>query len=537
MLKPPFVRTMRVAITLLCGAVMGLSALASHGAPELGLYRWDAPTGMANIEAFGAWLGRPVTVATAFEARSTWDEINGASWQLGAWGQWASAQPGRNLSLAVPMLPMSGASLASCAAGLYDVHWETLAHELTLNLLPAAYLRLGWEMDGGWFAWNAPPGSGKEASFAGCFRRIVQVMRFAQPSNQWKFVLDTAAGWYSKAYLDAVWPGDAYVDVVAIDLYDQSWAADTYPYPSPCDATCRLTRQQKAWNSYSWHLYTIRDFALAHGKKVALPEWGVAIRPDGHGGGDNPYYIEKMHEFIHDPANQVAFHGYWGISAADIDSRLTDPVQGDYPSGATRFPQSAARFKELFGAPAANAAPTVSFTAPAADQTVSGTVPYAANATDDAGVARVDFFVDGTLLVSDGAAPYGGSLDTTKLANGTRTLRAVAFDAAGASTATTRSINVQNVTAPTGVAFLAPADRATLSGAFSDSVACELTGTGISQVVFFLDGTQLNTETWAPWNCSIDTRRFRNGWHTLKAVAYGSGGASSTVTRTVRIRN
>jgi len=78
MLKPPFVRTMRVATTLLCGAVMGLSALASHGAPELGLYRWDAPTGMANIEAFGAWLGRPVSVATAFEARSTWDEINGA---------------------------------------------------------------------------------------------------------------------------------------------------------------------------------------------------------------------------------------------------------------------------------------------------------------------------------------------------------------------------------------------------------------------------------------------------------------------------
>ena len=83
-------------------------------------------------------------------------------------------------------------------------------------------------------------GSGKEAAFAGCFRRIVQVMRGAQPANQWKFVFNTATNWRSRAYLDAIWPGDAYVDVVALDLYDQSWAANTYPYPSRCDAACRL---------------------------------------------------------------------------------------------------------------------------------------------------------------------------------------------------------------------------------------------------------------------------------------------------------
>jgi hypothetical protein len=335
-------------IALLCAGAIALSAVSSSAA-ELGVYRWDAPTGPANVDAFSQWLGKPVDFAAAFEANDSWDNIDGAAWQLGAWSQWVRAQNGRNLMLAVPLLPLSGATLEACSAGQYDIRWANLANELAYYGLHWAYLRLGWEMDGGWFAWNAPPGSGKEASFAGCFRRIVQTMRFTQPTNKWKFVLNTAAGWYSKAYLDAIWPGDSYVDVVAIDLYDQSWAANTYPYPSTCDSACRLTRQQNAWNSYSWHLYAIRDYAVARGKKVALPEWGVAIRPDGHGGGDNPFYLRKMHEFIHDPVNHVAFHAYWGVSAADIDSRLTDAAKGDSPGGATRFPQSAALFKQLFG--------------------------------------------------------------------------------------------------------------------------------------------------------------------------------------------
>jgi hypothetical protein len=99
-------------------------------------------------------------------------------------------------------------------------------------------------------------------------------------------------------------------------------------------------------------------------------------------------------------------------------------------------------------------------------------------------------------------------------------------------------VNIVNAASgPSGVAFRAPMANATLSGAFSNSAVCELTGTGITRVTFFLDGTQLNTEAAAPWNCSIDTRRFSNGSHTLRAVAYNAAGASTTVTRTVNIRN
>lgn len=435
-------RAGQAAAQLLCGAAIAVSSFASHAAPELGVYRYDAPQGGANIEAYSKWLGKPVTLATAFEGRATWDDIDGAAWQLEYWGPWTRAQPGRNISLAVPLLPSSGGvSLSSCAAGQYDVYWRNLANNLTYSGLHWAYLRLGWEMDGAWFAWNAPPGSGKEAAFAGCFRRVVQVMRQAQPANQWKFVLNTAAGWQNKSYLEAVWPGDAYVDVVAIDLYDQSWAPNTYPYPSPCDSACRLTRQQNAWNDYAPKLYAMRDFAIARGKKIALPEWGVGTRPDGHGGGENPEFLRKMYNFIHDPANNVAFHSYWDVVAHDFDAKL---------SPTTSFPESAAVYKQLFG-----------------------------------------------------------------------------------STSTTTSTD----SGPTGVTFTAPAEGATISGSFGNSSVCEVTGTGISRVVFFMDTTQLNTESAAPWNCSVDTRLFANGTHTLRAVAYDAAGASASTQIPVNVQN
>jgi hypothetical protein len=277
---------------------------------------------------------------------------------LGPWSQWVKAKPGRNLSYAIAILPKeakdAGGSLASCAAGQYDVHWRNLANNLAYYGLRSAYLRLGWEMDGNWQAWRANAGSGREASFAGCFRRVVQVMRQTQPTNQWKFVFNpTVDTWPNRAYLESVWPGDAYVDVVGIDCYDMSWVPNSYPYPSTCDAACRLTRQQTAWNGlHAPRLNILRDFANAHGKPLAFPEWGATIKSDGHGGGDNPYYIQKMHEFIANPANNVLFHSYFNLSAwsqVGMDHRITQATVYDNPSGPTQMPNAAARYRQLFG--------------------------------------------------------------------------------------------------------------------------------------------------------------------------------------------
>ena len=98
-----------------------------------------------------------------------------------------------------------------------------------------------------------------------------------------------------------------------------------------------------------------------------------------------------------------------------------------------------------------NTAPTVSLTAPTAG-TVSGTVTLAATASDNVGVAGVQFLVDGTLRwarTPPGTPPpdYGVSWNTTTATNGTHRLTAVARDAAG-NTATSTPVDVTVANAP-----------------------------------------------------------------------------------------
>ena len=109
-------------------------------------------------------------------------------------------------------------------------------------------------------------------------------------------------------------------------------------------------------------------------------------------------------------------------------------------------------------------APAVAITAPAAAATVSGTVSVAAAASDNVGVAGVQFKLDGVSLgVEDSTAPYAIAWSTTSATNGSHTLTAIARDAAGNLTASSPvTITVSNgVTQPMpsgGIATLYPGD-------------------------------------------------------------------------------
>ena len=93
-------------------------------------------------------------------------------------------------------------------------------------------------------------------------------------------------------------------------------------------------------------------------------------------------------------------------------------------------------------------APTVSLTAPAAGATVSGTVTLSATASDNVGVAGVQFLLDGT---SSGRRGHHRARRTAcrgtppTVANGTHTLTARARDAAGNTTTSTAvTVTVDN---------------------------------------------------------------------------------------------
>jgi hypothetical protein len=85
--------------------------------------------------------------------------------------------------------------------------------------------------------------------------------------------------------------------------------------------------------------------------------------------------------------------------------------------------------------------PTVSASATGS----SGSISLTANASDNVGVTKVEFYVDNALKGNDLTAPFSLSLDSTTLTNGSHTLTAKAFDAANNnSTSSAASFSVNN---------------------------------------------------------------------------------------------
>jgi len=110
-------------------------------------------------------------------------------------------------------------------------------------------------------------------------------------------------------------------------------------------------------------------------------------------------------------------------------------------------------------------APTVSAT----ESGTSGTITLSATASDNVGVTKVEFYVDGVLKATDTTSPYSVTLDSTTLANGSHALVAKAYDAAGnVGTSTSTSFSVSNTT-PGGSELI-------LNGGF-ESGATNWTGT------------------------------------------------------------
>src|SRR5256886_1969774 len=123
----------------------------------------------------------------------------------------------------------------------------------------------------------------------------------------------------------------------------------------------------------------------------------------------------------------------WNTTTTGNGSHTLTAVARDLPGvRSTSHPRPVAGATSAPPPPADNTPPTVSITSPSSGQTVLGTVSVTASASDDVGVAGVQFLLDGTNLGAESTtAPYSTSWNTTAAANGSHTLTAVARDAAG----------------------------------------------------------------------------------------------------------
>ena len=270
---------------------------------------------ISHIAYTGSWLNRNTGLwAEDFFDYSSWTNLEGPGWALSPAKGWLSDNPSGYYIVTVGMLPgsgstpLSGTSLANGAAGNYNANFATLAQNLvSYGLANNTIIRLGHEFTGNWYPWKVTSDA-DALNFAAYYRQIVTAMKAVPGAGNLKFCWNGNNGWTSYPVSDA-YPGDAYVDYVGVDLYDSSWgyqnSTDTYPYPANDTPADMLVRQQKAWLGYSGTgnagLAWWKNFAASHSKPLAIPEWGITSRSDGHGGNDNTYYMQQMYNFIQDP--------------------------------------------------------------------------------------------------------------------------------------------------------------------------------------------------------------------------------------------
>ncbi len=185
--------------------------------------------------------------------------------------------------------------------------------------------------------------------------------------------------------------------------------------------------------------------------------------------------------------------------------------------------------------------PTVSLTTPAQNSTVSGTTSVNATASDNIGVTQVEFRKDNVLVATDTTSPYSWSWNTTADSDGSHTLEAKAYDAAGNSATSNVIVTVLNVVQPPAdttlptVSITSPANGTKVKG--SGSVTISVTASdagGVATIAIKTDGATATTCSNVT-SCSYtwSGKSITTGSHTISATATDKAGNQNSTSVTI----
>ena len=186
--------------------------------------------------------------------------------------------------------------------------------------------------------------------------------------------------------------------------------------------------------------------------------------------------------------------------------------------------------------PVVDSPPTVSITSPLNGAIVSATVSVTANASDDIGVNKVEFSIDGVLKSTDTTSPYEYSWDTTVYADGSHSITAKAYDTIGQTATDSITVTVDNVDELPTVSITSPLNGATVSGTVAVTANAS-DDNGVNKVEFSIDGVLKSTDTTSPYEYSWDATVETDGSHSITAKAYDTIGQTTTDSITVTVDN
>ena len=183
--------------------------------------------------------------------------------------------------------------------------------------------------------------------------------------------------------------------------------------------------------------------------------------------------------------------------------------------------------------PPANTPPSVTLTSPTGNQTFNqgAAVNLAANATDNSGVSRVEFRIDGQLVSTDTSAPY--SFSTTTLAVGNHTAQATAFDNASPPlSAASLSVPFAVVAAPMGGTIIVNPATVNITGNASSTTTgtsnVRLGAAPSGTVTVTLTRSGSTAITSSPGTISFTSANWQNGVNVTFTAAAGTTLATST---------
>ncbi len=284
----------------------------------------------AGATAFAGETDTTASVYSDYLDGTSWSSMVGASgsppWVIGSIrGKLGSAR----LLLSVPLVnagySSDQAALAAYAANPtgWDAKLTTLAQNLVADGFSNAIIRLMWEPDSGIYS-NEDLTSA--ANYAALWRDAHTAMdAVSGASFQWAWYW---GGNFDSTTNNTAYPGNAYVDYVTFDDYDQSWDGSCgVPYNG---SNFTQAQHRCLWAGDQDNVLTsLVNFATIVHKPIGIGEFGVIDRSDGHGGGDDPYWIADFTAWM--KASNVAWASYFNFNSGG------NSILSDYPNSLAAY--------------------------------------------------------------------------------------------------------------------------------------------------------------------------------------------------------
>lgn len=278
----------------------------------------------------------------------------------------------------------------------------------------------------------------------------------------------------------------------------------------------------------------------SYGAYVDVTAPGVSIYSTNRGGGYGNWSGTSFSSPITAAAAALMFSANAKLAPADVDAILKSTALDlgtagyDQYHGYGRIDVARAVSVAKGYATSDTQAPTVGITSPTGGSRVSGVVPVDLTYADNVGVARVEFHVDGVKIATDDASPFAFAWDTVAHPDGTHTLTAKAYDAAGnMGTSAVVSVTVANdATAPVISSFnlsdgmrLSPSKQS-VSAAATDDVK-------VARISLTIDGKEVAVAYGSSISYNWNTRKLAPGAHTVTVRVTDTAGNTTSKTVTV----